>query len=341
VTNFLKTEISSLSLRFIHKKLFYLDQTLIPEQEKWCEAFDLKEVIEAIKLLKIRGAPAIAFASGLFVAQEIYKNPNISYDEIVSLALSLTKARPTAVNIFNLFRELVFNVSISDFSTTVFLESLFFKIREDQKSSEKMAKMAMTLLPKTTQLEIMTYCNTGALATMGKGTALGVIYFLHQAKRLGRVWVPETRPLFQGGRLTAWECLKMGANPVLFSDNMISTVFSRHKIEAVLVGADRIASNGDVANKIGTLSLAIMAKHYKIPFYVVATSETLDPSSTSGENFCIEERSEEEIKGANFFGKNLQWAPSEVSCFNPAFDVTPASLISGIIFENRIWFPQR
>jgi len=211
-------------------------------------------------------------------------------------------------------------------------------IDEDKRLCDAIARAGSALVKPGSRL--LTHCNTGGLATAGVGTALGVIARAHQEGKVSNVWVDETRPLLQGGRLTAWELGELGVPYQLITDSMAASLMAKGLVDAVWVGADRIAANGDVANKIGTYSLAVLAKFHGIPFYVAAPQTTLDPDCPNGDAIPIEQRAASEVTGvAGSFGA-VQWAPEDAQVYNPAFDVTPASLISGWVLDTGVVTPQ-
>ena len=211
-------------------------------------------------------------------------------------------------------------------------------ISEDRQLCDAIARAGSALVTPGSRL--LTHCNTGGLATAGVGTALGVIARAYQEGNVSNVWVDETRPLLQGGRLTAWELGELGVPYRLITDSMAASLMAKGQVDAVWVGADRIAANGDVANKIGTYSLAVLAKFHGIPFYVAAPQTTLDPDCPNGDAIPIEQRAASEVTGvAGSFGA-VQWAPENALVYNPAFDVTPASLISGWVLDTGVVTPE-
>ena len=212
-------------------------------------------------------------------------------------------------------------------------------IAEDKALCDSIAQAGSELVKPGSRL--LTHCNTGGLATAGVGTALGVIALAHQQGKVANVWVDETRPLLQGGRLTAWELGELGVPYQLITDSMAASLMGKGQVDAIWVGADRIAANGDVANKIGTYSLAVLAKFHGIPFYVAAPQTTLDPNCPNGEAIPIEQRAASEVTGvAGSFGA-VQWAAENAQVYNPAFDVTPAALISGWVLDSGVVTPEQ
>jgi len=255
-----------------------------------------------------------------------------------ALALETLRAsRPTAVNLMNNLDRMKKVLAQDDFATALTLEALRL-IEEDKQLCERIALAGSALVTPGSRL--LTHCNTGGLATAGVGTALGVIARAFGEGRVDNVWVDETRPLRQGGRLTAWELGELGVPYRLITDAMAASLMAKGEVGAVWVGADRIAANGDVVNKIGTYSLAVLAKFHGIPFYVAAPRTTLDPACPNGDAIPIEQRAATEVTGvAGSFGA-VQWAPENARVYNPAFDVTPASLISGWVLDTGVVTPE-
>ena len=314
--------------------LVILDQRLLPSEEKYIICTTVEEVRDAIRELAVRGAPLIAIAAayGVCVGLHQYKDPS-KLDYIIS---TLKSARPTAYNIFLILDRINEKLrNIKDFDVLVSLaeDEARGVHDEDKELCDSIAENGQKVIPDGAK--IITYCNTGMLATGGIGTALGVIYKAFWKGKLERVYACETRPLLQGARLTAYELSKNGVPVKLISDNMISYLFSKERIDLAIVGADRIVRNGDVANKIGTYNLAVVCKHFGIPFYVAAPYTTIDLSLEKGEDIPIEERSDKEIKF--IYGKQI--SPLNVDVWNPAFDVTPSELITGIITDKGIFIP--
>lgn len=302
--------------------LSFLDQTLLPNEEKYISPKTKEEYFTAIKTLQVRGAPAI----GIFAA---YGMALLDGDK-AELKAYLDSARPTAVNLtwatarmlnaYNEGKDLVSEaIAIHD---------------EDRAMCRKISEYGLSLLKNGDG--ILTHCNAGALATSEYGTGLGPLLLGKEKGYNFRVYSDETRPLLQGARLTSYELERAGIDVTLICDNMAATVMKQGKINAVLVGADRIAKNGDTANKIGTSSVAILAKYFGIPFYVLAPYSTIDKNCESGDEIVIEERSADEIKELNF---TKPMALKETKCFNPAFDVTDSELITAIITDKGIHYP--
>lgn len=321
-----------------------IDQTELPSKELFLNLKNEEDVVEAITSLRVRGAPAIGIAAsfGICVIVKNLQPKNhtaylYEFDRVYDILL---KTRPTAVNIRNCLERLssTLNKAIDDGCTSVeeIQERLLDQAKEikseDVEHNIKMGELGLSLLkPGST---ILTYCNAGHLAVSRFGSALSPVYLAKSRGVPIRVFACETRPLMQGARLTAYELLRAGVDTTLICDNMVSSVMSKGLIDAVITGCDRIAANGDVANKIGTSMVAVLASHYKIPHYIIGPSTTIDIRCKSGEDIVIEERSSNEITGKWF--KN-QMAPEGIKVYNPAFDVTPSNLLSAIITEKGIF----
>ena len=323
-----------------NKNVFILDQTLLPFKVKYIETKHYKEIIKLIKNLSIRGAPAIGVA-GSFAAFLALRNlptqRNNSFYKIIRKRLDeIAQSRPTAVNLkWSIDR---FNKILN--ANTEAPISVLFKLfyneakeifQKERSVSLKISKFGLTLF--SNKDKILTHCNTGSLATSGPGTALGIIKAANKKYKGIKVFATETRPLLQGSRLTVWECEQNKIDCTLITDSMASHVIKNNDINSVIVGADRIANNGDVANKIGTYQLAIACKYHKIPFYVAAPLSTFDFQCKNGNMIEIEERSPIEIVKIR---KSLISSSKKV--FNPAFDITPNKLITAIITEKGILF---
>lgn len=321
--------LNSLALRYNDGQVWVLDQQALPLEEIWLECHSIDDMCAMIKALKVRGAPLIGIAAVLALMQYVKQGATVA--QIKAAAATLVATRPTAVNLKNYIDTILEQLTNDPSIVFTIGQELFL---EDVQLCENMANHGLALIPPNATL--MTYCNTGSLATAGMGTALGVIKHAYQHQKVKHVYPCETRPLLQGGRLTAWELAKADIPHTLICDNMAAMVMQQGKIDAILVGADRIAKNGDVANKIGTYSLAVLAKYHKIPFYVVAPNTTLDPHCPSGKDIEIELRSADEVKGA--LGK-ITWAPLQSNVYNPAFDVTPAELITAYILDVGVFAP--
>lgn len=313
-------KLDSLSLRWSTEGLFAIDQTLLPLEERWVRAANVSDMIALIQRLAVRGAPLIGVAAAAALAQEAERGA--TKPKLREEAARLRAARPTAVNLMNAIDRMVEALEAGR-SLGAEAEAIF---REDESLCRRMSERAAAFLQDGDG--VLTHCNTGGLATVGVGTALGAIRVAHEGGKRLHVWVDETRPLLQGARLTAWELSRLGIPYTLISDNMAAALMRAGKVQHAIVGADRIAANGDVANKVGTYGVAVLAKHHGIPFTVVAPSTTLDPNCPSGRQIEIEERSADEVRA----GK----APKDAPVWNPAFDVTPRELITRIVLEDRV-----
>lgn len=318
-----------------------IDQTQLPEQIVYEDIHEKTAIFEAIKVLKVRGAPLIGItaAFGLYLAVRDFPDHG-SADAFLARvkdgAAYLAKARPTAVNLFwaldrctALAASAVQTRSVAE-AKALLLDEAKKILEEDRVSCRQIGEHGFNLLKGCTTL--LTHCNAGGLATGEYGTALAPIYVAQEKGKLFKVFADETRPLLQGARITALELQEAGILVTLICDSMAAIVMARGEIDAVIVGADRIAANGDVANKVGTYGLAVVAQAHKVPFFVAAPLSTFDVSISDGSGIPIEERSAEEITCG--FGKRT--APLGVRVFNPAFDVTPNALIAGIITEKGV-----
>jgi methylthioribose-1-phosphate isomerase len=298
-------------LRWLGDRLELLDQRLLPDQTVYVTCRSAAEVAQAIRDMVVRGAPAIGCAAAFGVV--LSEGTSESYE-------ILAKSRPTAVNLFWALERMKKAKDLKAEAEAIF--------SEDLAANRALGKLGAELLPAGAR--VMTHCNAGALATAGYGTALGVIRSA-KSKNVS-VIACETRPYLQGARLTAYECVQEGIPCTLVTDSMAGHLMSRGEVDVVVVGADRIAANGDVANKIGTYAIAVLARRHRIPFYVAAPLSTFDPKIPDGSHIPIEERPAAEVTGY----RETRWAPEGVAVRNPAFDVTPAELITGIICEKGI-----
>lgn len=324
-----KFKLNSLSLSFeLPKGLSLLDQTQLPNREVWIDITSTDQMVEAIQSLRVRGAPLIGIAASLFLAHQAFLN--LPPSELHTIYQKLRAARPTAVNLMNNLDYCWSQYKNADSSNDLLIKAAVFLFEQDVTLCNQMAMVAQPLIQDSDQ--ILTYCNTGGLATAGGGTALGAIKKAFESKPNIYVYPCETRPLGQGARLTLWELEHAGIPNSLICDNMAATLMQQKMVSKVFVGADRITQNYDFANKIGTYNLAVLAKYHQIPFYVVAPSTTFDLNMASGDQIQIELRPHSEI--LNFWGiqKNLK-------TFNPGFDVTPSHLVTAIITEDRILYP--
>jgi methylthioribose-1-phosphate isomerase len=325
-----------------NNKVVILDQRRLPAEEVYLECSDVTAVVEAIKTMAVRGAPAIGIAAAMGLALGalgIAKNDFPSfYKELLVICDTLKGARPTAVNLhWALERmkgvcEANRDKTVEAIKRILVTETLAI-LEEDIEANKKIGELGKELIRNGNT--ILTHCNAGALATGGYGTALGVIRSAWEAKKKIRVIATETRPLLQGARLTAWELFREGIPVTLITDNMAGSIMQSGEVDLVIVGADRIACNGDVANKIGTYTLAILAKEHEVPFYVAAPLATFDLTIQTGREIPIEERTPEEVTVP--WGTRL--APEGVEARNPAFDVTPHRYVSAIVTERGIIKP--
>ena len=327
------------SVKYEHDKLIILDQTKLPMETFFTKLDTVEDVWDAIFHLKVRGAPAIGIAAayGLFIAIRDIESNNYDdfYQQLKKHSAYLASSRPTAVNLFWALSRMEAKAmdskdkSVQEVKEVLLMEA--HRIRnEDEEMCLAIGENGLKLLRDG--MTILTHCNAGGLATAQYGTALAPLYL---AKDMGwdiKVYADETRPLLQGARLTTWELSRAGVDVTLICDNMAAMVMKKGIIDAVIVGCDRVAANGDTANKIGTYGLAVLAKAHNIPFYIAGPTSTIDLKTLSGEDIPIEERHESEVTCA--FGKRT--APEGVKVYNPAFDVTPHQLITAIITEKGI-----
>jgi len=322
-----------------------IDQTRLPTELVHLECKDTETLWEAIKVLRVRGAPALGVAGAMGVVLGLRGTKAATGEELVKeadeVAAYFATSRPTAVNLFWALdrmkaktRELA---AKADFDTEEALRILLAEalevLDEDRETCRAMGRHGAALLPD--EATILTHCNAGALATADYGTALGVVYAAVEAGKKISAFCDETRPLLQGARLSAWELTQAGVPTTVICDNMAAVVLRQGKIDAVIVGSDRIAANGDVANKIGTYGLSVLAKEHGVPFYVVAPVSTFDLTLDSGDKIPIEERPPDEV--AMPFG--MRTAPEAAAVYNPAFDVTPAANVTAIVTEKGVLRP--
>ncbi|HEX3015680.1 MAG TPA: S-methyl-5-thioribose-1-phosphate isomerase [Desulfobacteria bacterium] len=330
------------SVEWADGRLKLLDQTKLPVRVEFLEYNDYKGVAEAITSMVVRGAPAIgataAYAYVLGAREFTGENKDEFFSHMETVANALGATRPTAVNLFWALRRMedklreLKDAALPDIKAGLLQEAQAIAA-EDVAINRKIGEFGNEIIPDGAK--ILTHCNAGALATVGYGTALGVIRSAHEAGKKVKVYADETRPLLQGARLTAWELLQDNIPVTLITDNTAGYLMQKGLIDVAIVGADRIAANGDTANKIGTYSVAVLAAAHGIPFYVAAPTSTLDIKLSDGDQIPIEERNALEVR--ELFGQQV--APEEVEVFNPAFDVTPAKYITGIITEKGIISP--
>jgi methylthioribose-1-phosphate isomerase len=300
-------------IRWKGDRLELLDQRMLPDKTTYVTCRTAAQVADAIRDMVVRGAPAIGCAAAFGVVLG-----SSSWEAFQLLAAS----RPTAVNLFWALERMK-GAKEPEQEAIAILE-------EDLAANHAIGRHGAALLPAGAR--VLTYCNTGALATSGHGTALGVIRSAFESNKSISVIACETRPYLQGARLTAWECVQEGIPCTLVTDNMAGHLMARGEVDAVIVGADRIAANGDTANKIGTYMVAVLAQRHGLPFYVAAPLSTFDPKIADGTAIVIEERPAQEVTGY----RGVRWAPEGVAVRNPAFDVTPAELITAIICEKGV-----
>ncbi|MCW1832857.1 S-methyl-5-thioribose-1-phosphate isomerase [Pantoea ananatis] len=322
------------SLQVRNNQLWILDQQALPQQKNWLPAHSVAQLVEHIHALRVRGAPLIGLSASLLLA--LLAEQGETREQLAQSLEILRAARPTAVNLMNNLDRMKQALEQPDRVTSLAEEALRL-VQEDKQLCDRIAEAGNSLVKPGSQL--LTHCNTGGLATAGVGTALGVIARAHQEGKVRNVWVDETRPLLQGGRLTAWELGELGVPYQLITDSMAASLMAAGNVDAIWVGADRIAANGDVANKIGTYSLAVLAHYHGIPFYVAAPHTTLDRLCPTGAAIPIEQRAASEVTGVSGSFGSVQWAPEEAQVYNPAFDVTPAALISGWVLDTGVIAP--
>lgn len=325
--------VGTVPMRWHGDSLELLDQRLLPGEEHWITVEGAAGVAQCIRDMVVRGAPAIGITAAYGVALAARHCGSEDWQATIRRDMELLAAsRPTAVNLFwaleRMGQVLSACQSLHQARETLANEAVTIH-REDVEANRRMADYALEVIGADKPVGVLTHCNTGALATGGYGTALGVIRRLHEEKCLRRVYADETRPWLQGSRLTAWELAQEGIPVTLNTDGAAATLMASGKVGWVIVGADRITANGDVANKIGTYSLAVLARHHGVRFMVAAPSSTVDMALQNGADIPIEEREAEELR--EFRG--IQIAPPKVDVFNPVFDVTSASLIDAIVTE--------
>ncbi|MEW6195651.1 MAG: S-methyl-5-thioribose-1-phosphate isomerase [Bacteroidota bacterium] len=322
------------ALEFVDGKLKFIDQTKLPLKEEFVVTENYERIAEAIERLEIRGAPAIGIAAAYALTLAIKKNNSPvlfynAYDRIF-------KTRPTAVNLFHALTEMKNLFDTNNNSINVYEQLLEHarKIHQlDESMCNSMAANGLEIFKKKSR--VLTHCNTGALATGGSGTALSVIRHAFDKGLVNFVYADETRPLLQGSRLTAWELNKYGIPFSINTDSAAAVLMKHGKVDLVITGSDRIAANGDVANKIGTYNLAVLCRHHNIPFYIAAPTTTIDRNSPNGDSIKIELRNKKELTN---FGA-LQITCEDYDVYNPAFDVTPNHFIHGIITEKSLHKP--
>jgi len=313
-----------------------LDQTLLPGEERYLDLDTVDAVAEAIRTLRVRGAPLIGIAAAMGVTLALRRGP-VSLDGICAASATLGATRPTAVNLRWALDRMERRAAAAEAAGEDLAAALRAEASaiwdEDRAMCARIGAAGAALLHDGAV--VLTHCNAGALATGGMGTALAPVYTLHQAGRPVSVIADETRPLLQGSRLTAWELTRAGVPVMVITDGMAASRLRRGDVTCVIVGADRIAANGDVANKIGTYGLALAARAHGVPFYVAAPTSTIDPATADGAGIPIEERAAEEVAG----WRGHPAAPLGATVWNPAFDVTPAALVTAIITDRGVFAP--
>ncbi|MFC1566631.1 S-methyl-5-thioribose-1-phosphate isomerase [bacterium] len=313
-----------------NNKLICLDQTKLPLKKEFFQCKNYSDACKSIKDMIVRGAPLIGITAAYGIAQAVYQKPTLTKIYFAKVCNDFTKTRPTAVNLFWAIDRMkkVFYKNYNKKNLSQILISEAKRIHKDDiEINKKIGLNGQKLIKK--KINILTHCNAGALATAGYGTALGVIRALHEKGRVNMVYVDETRPYLQGARLTAWELMEDKIPCKLNCDNMAGYLMSKGLIDLVVVGADRVAANGDAANKIGSYSLSILAKYHRIPFWVAAPVSTFDMKTKNGNDIIIEERPIEEVTHCN--GKLITL--KKMKAVNPSFDVVPFKNISAIITE--------
>ena len=327
------------TLRWVDDHFEMIDQRILPSEFSYISYSSARSVADGIRAMVVRGAPAIGCAAAYGVALEAIKIQNLNNEDFLSgmsnACKILLESRPTAINLFwavNRMQLIIKNNHNKDSSdlAMILLEEAHKIKAEDIKINRMMGSYGAELL--SDGANVLTHCNAGALATAGHGTALGVIRSAVESGKNISVIADETRPFLQGARLTAWEMVQEGIPVTLISDNMAGHLMSHGEVDTIVVGTDRVAGNGDVANKIGTYMVAVLAKRHNIPFYVACPLSTIDRSISSGADIPIEERPDSEVTGF----QDMQWAAKGVSVRNPAFDVTPADLVTGLITEKGV-----
>jgi len=324
------------SLEVRDNQLWILDQQALPQQKNWLPAHTVGQLVSHIHALSVRGAPLIGLSASLLLA--LLAEQGLTKPQLAGALETLRASRPTAVNLMNNLDRMKQALAQENFVAALGEEALRL-VAEDKVLCDNIARAGAALVKPGSRL--LTHCNTGGLATAGVGTALGVIQRAFNEGHVASVWVDETRPLLQGGRLTAWELGELGIPYRLICDSMAASLMAKKQVDAIWVGADRIAANGDVANKIGTYSLAVLAHYHGVPFYVAAPHTTLDRNCPNGEAIPIEQRAAGEVTGVTGSFGSVQWAPENATVYNPAFDVTPAELISGWILDTGVVTPKQ
>jgi len=321
----IESKLNFKTLEWRGNALRLIDQRELPNILSYFDCCETEDFVFAIKELIVRGAPAIGITAAYAIALAAKRG-----EDIIAAGSLLKASRPTAVNIaWAVDRMLKIAAESNDDFERREREAIAVHT-EDAAMCRKIGEHGSALIKDG--MNILTHCNAGALATGGIGTALGIIYTAHFAGKKIHIWVDETRPILQGARLTAWELARAGVPHTLLCDNMAANLMAQGRVDCVITGADRIAANGDIANKIGTYNLAVLCSYHKIPFYVAAPSSTFDDNTATGEQIKIEQRLPDEVKKIG----GLPIAPESTSAYNPAFDITPREMINAIISERGI-----
>jgi methylthioribose-1-phosphate isomerase len=326
------------TLRWRDGRLELIDQRILPSRFEYLSCASAAEVAVAIRAMAVRGAPAIGCAAAFGVAlearREEHRSPAQFAEAMEAAFRTLAESRPTAVNLFwaleRMRAVLVSRAGSPKAAADALSEEALAIYRADLEANHAIGRAGAALVPDGAR--VLTHCNTGALATAGHGTALGVVRSARDAGKRVSVIADETRPYLQGARLTVWEMKQEGIPVTLITDSTAGHLMSRGAVDLVIVGADRIAANGDVANKIGTYTLAVLAERHRIPFYVAAPLSSIDAAIADGKGIPIEERGAAEVTGY----AGIRWAPEDVRVANPAFDITPAELVSALITEKGV-----
>jgi methylthioribose-1-phosphate isomerase len=314
--------------------LEFIEQTLLPHEEQWVRTDDWRVVVDAIKRLAIRGAPAIGVAGACAVTMA--KKSTDTHKEFLQSVESIKHARPTAINLawaVDRLLQMIDGVSDDTEMLRILSAETTHIADEDSAMCDSMAEHGLELIPDGARA--LTHCNTGVLVTYGIGTSFGVLRNAWDKGKLAHVYACEARPLGQGARLTMWELDKLQMPGTLLCDSAAGSLMQAGKVDLVILGADRVAANGDTANKIGTFQLAVLAKRFGIPFYVAAPSSTFDLSVANGDGIPVEERGPEEVRTY----RGTQISLSQAEAYNPAFDVTPVNLITAYIREDGVFYP--
>lgn len=324
------------TIEWKNKRVKIIDQSVLPGKFKFIYCDTVKSVWDAIRCMKIRGAPAIGVIAAYGVYLGVKNSKKDFFKDLQKTVKYLSTSRPTARNLFWALSRMEKIAARYKDKSAGELKKILLKeankiLKEDKEICRRMGKFGSALIKKNDT--ILTHCNAGGLATADYGTALGVIFASHAEGKKIKVYADETRPVLQGARLTAWELMREGIDTTLITDSMAAPLMAKGKIDKVIVGADRIAKNGDAANKIGTYGLSVLANHHKIPFYVVAPFSTIDTSIKSGKDIPIEERNPDEVRKIG----GVYISPKKAKVFNPAFDVTPSKFITAIVTEKGIF----